>query len=68
FVSTHNSLKKLFDAFGAQRLFWGSDYTRLKCDWRDCVVLFTEQLPWLKGRDLDLVMGEAVCNWTGWNR
>jgi hypothetical protein len=25
-------------------------------------------LPWLKGRDLDLVMGEAVCNWVGWSR
>ena len=25
-----------------------------------------EELPWLKGRDLELVMGEAVCNWLGW--
>jgi hypothetical protein len=23
-------------------------------------------MPWLKGRDLELVMGEAVCNWIGW--
>jgi hypothetical protein len=30
------------------------------------VTLFTEELPWLKGRDLDLVMGEALCNWLGW--
>jgi len=30
------------------------------------VTLFTEELPWLKVRDLDLVMGEAVCNWLGW--
>jgi hypothetical protein len=22
-----------------------------------------EELPWLKGRDLELVMGEALCNW-----
>ena len=22
--------------------------------------------PWLKGRDLELVMGEALCNWVGW--
>jgi hypothetical protein len=32
------------------------------------VTLFTEELPWLKGRDLELVMGEAVCNWLGWLR
>ncbi len=25
-------------------------------------------LTWLKGRDLDLVMGEALCNWIGWRR
>jgi hypothetical protein len=25
-----------------------------------------EELSWLKGRDLDLVMGEALCNWVGW--
>jgi hypothetical protein len=30
------------------------------------VTLFTEELPWLKGRDLELVMSEAVCNWLGW--
>ena len=30
------------------------------------VTLFTEELPWLKGRDLDLVMGEAACDWLGW--
>jgi hypothetical protein len=28
--------------------------------------MFTEELPWLKGRDLELVMGQAVCNWLGW--
>jgi hypothetical protein len=30
------------------------------------VTLFTEELPWLKGRDLDLVMGAALCNRIGW--
>jgi hypothetical protein len=28
--------------------------------------MFTEELPWLEGRDLELVMGRAVCNWIGW--
>jgi hypothetical protein len=30
--------------------------------------MFTEELPWLKGRDRELVMGEALCAWWGWNR
>jgi hypothetical protein len=28
--------------------------------------MLTEELPWLSGRDLDLVMGRAVCDWLGW--
>jgi hypothetical protein len=28
--------------------------------------MFTEEMPWLKGRDLELVMGGAVCDWLGW--
>jgi hypothetical protein len=31
------------------------------------VAMFTEETPWLKGRDLDSVMGRAVCDWLGWN-
>jgi hypothetical protein len=29
--------------------------------------MFTEEMPWLKGRDQELVMGRALCNWIGWN-
>jgi hypothetical protein len=43
-----------------------TDITRMPCFWRQYVTVFTEELPWLQGRDLDLVMGEALCNWVGW--
>ena len=64
--SFHEHLHRCFDAFGPERMFWRIDITRMPCSWRQCVILFTEELPWLKGRDLDLVMGEAVYNWVGW--
>lgn len=48
-------------------MFWGTDITRMHCTWRQCVTLFTEELPWLKGADLELVMGPAFCDWIGWN-
>ena len=66
FRSFHEHLHRVFDAFGPQRMFWGTDITRMPCSWRQCVTVFTEELPWLKGRDLELVMGEALCNWVGW--
>jgi hypothetical protein len=28
--------------------------------------MFTEELPWLSGRDQELVMGRALCDWIGW--
>jgi len=66
FRSLHPHLHRCFDAFGPERMFWGTDITRMQCSWRQCVTLFTEELRWLKGRDLELIMGEAVCNWLGW--
>ena len=66
FKSVHDPLHRMFDAFGPERMFWGTDITRMPCSWRQCVTLFTEELPWLKGRDLELVMGEAMRRFIGW--
>jgi hypothetical protein len=30
--------------------------------------MFTEEMPWLKGRDLEQVMGAAFVKWLGWKR
>ncbi|HEX3885303.1 MAG TPA: amidohydrolase family protein [Stellaceae bacterium] len=61
-------LKQIFDAFGPHRMFWGTDITKMPCSWRQCVSMFTEELPWLNEADKRLVMGEALCAWWGWNR
>jgi hypothetical protein len=45
----------------------GTDITKMPCSWRQCVTMFTEELPWLSERDKELVMGRAVCAWWGWN-
>src|SRR6266705_4994977 len=62
----HGHLRRIYDAFGPERMFWGTDITRMPCSWRQCVTLFTEELPWLTGRDRELVMGRAICDWLGW--
>ncbi|MGZ8268544.1 MAG: amidohydrolase family protein [Burkholderiales bacterium] len=62
----HRYLRQIFDAFGPRRMFWGTDITRMPIPWRQCISMFTEELPWLKGEDLELVMGRAVCDWIGW--
>lgn len=67
FRSTHDVLRRTFDAFGPERMFWGTDITRMRCTWRECVTAFTEEIPWLGGRDLELVMGRALRTWIGWH-
>lgn len=66
FASTHPLLRRTFDAFGPERMFWGTDYTRMRCSWRECVTMFTEELSWLQGEDLEWVMGRGVREWIGW--
>lgn len=66
FRSTHEPLHKVYDAFGPRRLFWGTDITRMPCSWRQCVTMFTEELPWLSNEDKELIMGRAFCEWVGW--
>jgi hypothetical protein len=31
------------------------------------VTHFTEEMPWLKGQDLETVMGRGLTEWIGWN-
>ena len=62
----HDHLRRIHDAFGPERMFWGTDITRMPCSWRQCVTLFTEELPWLSARDKELIMGRALCTWVDW--
>lgn len=66
FRDIHDGLHRLYDAFGPDRFFWGTDITRMPCSWRQCISLFTEELPWLRGPQMERVMGGAVCDWIGW--
>ena len=61
-------LHQIFDAFGPDRMFWGTDITKMPCSWRQCITHFTEELDWLKGDDLARVMGPAIRRWWGWDR
>ncbi len=68
FADVRGHLRRVFDAYGPERMFWGSDRTRLPCTYRECVEHFTHTLPFLCGRDRELVMGEALLDWIGWRR
>ncbi len=62
-------IHKLFEAFGPQRCYWGSDMTNGfdRATYRQRITHFTEELPFLTDGDKDWVMGRAILqrlNWT----
>jgi L-fuconolactonase len=64
--NTHEPLHRVFDAFGPQRMFWGTDITRLPCTYRQAISMFTEELPFLTGADQEWVMGRGLCRFLRW--
>ncbi|MBT5108202.1 MAG: amidohydrolase family protein, partial [Rhodospirillaceae bacterium] len=68
FPIMHKYLQQIYDAFGPNRMFWGTDISKMPCSWAQCVAMFTEEAPWLNEADKQLVMGDALCAWWGWDR
>ncbi|UCF75058.1 MAG: amidohydrolase [Betaproteobacteria bacterium] len=62
----HPYIRKVYDAFGPKRIFWGTDISRLPCTYRQAITMFTEELSWLKPDDKEWIMGRGVCEWLGW--
>jgi predicted TIM-barrel fold metal-dependent hydrolase len=67
FSDLHDAIKMLVESFGPRRVFFGTDLTRMPCTYYECITLFTQHLPWLKGEDLEWVMGRGVCEWLRWD-
>ncbi len=59
-------LRRVYDAFGPRRMFWGTDQTRSPVGYREGIELFTVHTPWLTGGDLEWIMGRGVCEWLNW--
>lgn len=66
YTNLHKYIRQVFDAFGPDRMFWGSDLTRLRGSYKDCINLFVEELRWLSQEDKEKVMGKTLCNWLEW--
>jgi L-fuconolactonase len=66
FRAIHGHVRQVFDAFGPNRTFWGTDLTRLPCSYRQAVTFFTEELSFLSAEDKEWVMGRAISEWLGW--
>jgi predicted TIM-barrel fold metal-dependent hydrolase len=66
----HCHLKRLIEAFGPRRCFWGTDLSamlgRTKCTYRQAVTMFTEEMDFLSKEDLEFVMGRGLAECLPW--
>jgi hypothetical protein len=65
FPTAQRLTRRLVDAFGPERVFWGTDLTRLPCSYSEGVRYLSEA-GGLTEEELDLVMGQGLLNWLGW--
>ena len=70
FRGLHEAIRRVVEAFGPHRVFWGTDLTRLlrKCSYREAVTMFTEELSFLSDIDKQWIMGRALIEWLGWQQ
>ena len=66
FPTLHPQIQRVVDAFGPERVFWGTDLSQLPCPYRKAVTLFTEELDFLSASDKEWIMGKALANWLDW--
>jgi len=66
FPSLHEHIYRVVDAFGPQRVFWGTDFSHLPCTYKQAVTLFTEELKELPANDKEWVMGRGLAEWLDW--
>lgn len=66
FRSLFGPIQRVVEAYGPRRVFWGSDLSRLRCDYAQAKSMFLDELTFLSPGDLDYIMGRAICGWFGW--
>jgi L-fuconolactonase len=66
FPTLQPQIRRVVDAFGPQRIFWGTDLSQMPCSYRQAVTLFTEELDFLSAQDKEWIMGRSLANWLRW--
>ena len=68
FRDLNEHLRRVFDAFGPRRCYWGTDLTAgyARASWRQRITHFTDELTFLSESDKDWVLGRAILERLKW--
>jgi predicted TIM-barrel fold metal-dependent hydrolase len=67
FPSLKEALRRVTAVFGAGRVFWGSDISRLPCRYGQWVRFFSEELDFLTEEERRDILGAGIARWLGWS-
>jgi len=59
-------VRKIYDAFGPRRMFWGTDLARMPCSYAQAISFFTQEIPFFTEDDKRWIMGRGLCEWLDW--
>jgi len=66
YSSLHPQVRRVVDAFGPKRVFWGTDLSHLPCPYSQALTLFTEELDNLSNDEKEWILGRAIAEWLDW--
>ena len=66
FRDIHPFVRRIYEAFGARRMLWGADLSRLTSTYRECLELFQEALHFLSEEDRQWILGKALAEVLNW--
>jgi predicted TIM-barrel fold metal-dependent hydrolase len=67
FLRIQDQVRRVHQAFGPKRLFWGSDITHSRVPYMQHIDMWLHEAEWLPLEDKAWVMGRGIMEWLGWS-
>jgi L-fuconolactonase len=67
FPLLQTQVRRVIDAFGVDRVMWGSDLSRLTCPYGEWLSLFTDDLGFITDDERAWLLGRTLIQWLGWD-
>jgi len=66
FADIQPYMRRIYDAFGPQRLMWGADFSRLTSTYPECLEHFRSGLDFLSSDDKEWILGRTLAETLRW--
>jgi L-fuconolactonase len=67
FEKLQRQVRRVVDEFGARRVMWGSDVSRLTCGYGEWLDFFRADLGFVSAEEREWILGRTLIEWLGWS-